>query len=100
MPLEKREVERGLIGKGFYRYDKKHIFFRYVTLNGKHTSIVTHISRSAGGRDITAGLIGAMASQCKISKNQFNLLVSCELTREDYEKLLLEKGLINPDLPT
>lgn len=92
MPLQTRHVESRLINKGFEKRNKSHKTLRYVTSSGVRTSIITHYSHGASGKEVHDGEVGAMARQCKVSTSQFKQLVSCALAREEYEALLLKQG--------
>ena len=94
MPIATRELESGLLGKGFTKKNKSHKVLCYVTECGVRTSILTHHSHGASGKEVTDRVISAMARQCQLSSKQFKKLVDCSLTRQAYECLLLEKGVI------
>ena len=94
MALSKRTIENGLIKKGFRKQNRDHITFRYITLDGTETSIFTHCSHGASGKDIQDGVLGAMARQCKITLSQFKDLIDCPLSIEEYEKLLCQHGFL------
>ena len=94
MPLQTRRVESGLINKGFQKKNRNHKTLRYVASSGIRTSVFTHYSHGALGKEVRDGEVGTMARQCKVSTNQFIRLVSCELGREEYEALLLKKGVL------
>jgi hypothetical protein len=38
-----------------------------------------------------------MAKQCKLSNKQFRDLIECPLSRAEFEKILVEKGFVEPD---
>lgn len=99
MPLKKRDVHSGLTSKGFEIEENDHTYFRYITEDGRRTSIFTYFSHGATGRDIHDGLVSTMARQCKVSTGQFRQLVSCELARKGYEELLLANGILEAKPP-
>jgi hypothetical protein len=88
--LSVREVASSLERKGFRRRDSHHAFFVYYSTNNVKTSVRTKMSQ--GEKEIRDKLIGAMAKQCRISKDDFKKLVECSLTREEYEAMLIEAG--------
>jgi hypothetical protein len=90
--LTVREVASSLERKGFRRRDSHHAFFVYHTTDNVKTSIRTKISQ--GERELRDKLIGAMARQCRLSKDDFKKLVECPLTREQYEAMLVEAGAV------
>ena len=99
MPLKKRDVRSGLTSKGFEIEDNDHTYFRYITGDGRRTSIFTHFSHGSANSDIHDGLVSIMARQCKVSTGQFKRLVSCELAQQGYEELLLANGILESEPP-
>ncbi len=94
MPLKTKEIESGLLRKGFEKKNKDHKTLRYVTIDGVRTSVITHYSHGSSGKEVYDGEISAMARQCKISNRKFKQLVDCKLTREAYEELLHEYKIL------
>lgn len=98
MTLERRDVERALGRKGFTKIrDTKHSHFLYVTRDGLKSSVRTMISHGKKGADIGDSLVARMARQCRINKKEFENLVDCSLSREDYENLLIAKAIVSRD---
>ena len=92
MTLNRREVEQALERKGFVKQVKRHVFFIYHTHEeGLKTSVWTMTSHGNSGADIGGSLIAKMARQCRIKKVEFERLIDCSLSQEDYEKLLDER---------
>ena len=87
-------LRSGLEAKGFVRKNKAHKVMTYVTRGGVRTSVITHHSHGASGKDVDDGVVGAMARQCKLTARQFRDLVKCDLSREEYERLLVEGGFM------
>ncbi len=94
MPMAIRTLRSGLEAKGFVRKNKSHKVMSYVTEGGVRTSVITHYSHGASGNDVHDGVISAMARQCQLSTQQFKDLIDCDLSREEYERLLFEGGFI------
>lgn len=95
--IGRRIVERALERKEFVRQEgRDHLLFIYVTLAGMKSSIRTMTSRGTGKADIGDPLISKMAKQCKLRKRDFERLIDCSLSREDYEKALIDNGSIDP----
>ncbi len=86
MPRRKDDVEKGLLGKGFQRREGDHHYFTYYNLAGQKTAIFTKTSHTPKMREIPDNLLGQMARQCRLNKNDFLNLVDCPLSRESYEK--------------
>lgn len=91
MPRDKREVEAGLLNKGFEQRDGDHNYFIYRSLEGKKSLAKTKTSLGRGF-DIDDNLLGMMARQCGITKKQFLDLVDCPLQRPAYESYLRQAG--------
>jgi len=90
---KQRDVEAGLRKKGFEQRTNDHQFFVYYRASDqKKTSIRTKTSH--GGSDLGPVLLGLMAKQCGLSKEQFLDLVDCPLSREAYEEILRTAKLI------
>lgn len=85
---KRRDVEAGLLRKGFQKEDGDHNYFIYHRMSdGKPTGVFTKTSHS--GKDLDDFLLGQMAKQCRVNKRQFLALVECPLTREEYETTAL-----------
>ncbi|MDI9349347.1 MAG: hypothetical protein QM537_05035 [Candidatus Symbiobacter sp.] len=93
MPRKQKKTETGLLNKGFVRSDNDHHYFRYYTIDGRKTDILTKTSH--GGKDIQDDILSLMARQCKLSRKEFLDLIDCPLSREQYEKILTDKGFLN-----
>ncbi len=91
MPRDKREVETGLLNKGFTLRPGDHNYFIYVALDGKKSMAKTKTSLGKGF-DIDDSLLSLMARQCGITKKLFLDLVDCPLQRPEYEKHLKLAG--------
>lgn len=90
MPRERDAIENGLVNKGFQKTNADHRRFIYYTQDGKTSSINTKTSHSH--RDISDNLMGQMAKQCRVTKQQFLSLVDCTLSQPDYERSLVSAG--------
>lgn len=83
-PRKRRDVESGLLIKGFQSREGDHHFFTYHRLsNEKKTSVFTKTSHAA-------------SKQCKLSRKDFLMLVDCPLDRNEYERKLVAAGAIVP----
>ena len=97
MILKIGKVEKGLKQKGFEKDNRHHKYFYYVTTKNVWTTIKTRVSHKSSGTDIGKGLIGEMAKQCKISKENFIKLIDCTLSQTEYERLLYSKNILNKE---
>ena len=93
MPRKARRVESALLAKGFHRLDSKHLKFRYHRLDGGRTAVRTVMSHG-GNRDVADALLSRMARQCGLSRREFERLIDCPMSQEQYEDLLRERGHI------
>lgn len=92
MPTRKvSDVSASLLRKGFERVDTHHKVFYYV-YNGVRQNVHTYISHSA--KEVDGFLIGHMSNQMHLTKDQFLEFVKCTLLKEQYEEILISKGLI------
>jgi hypothetical protein len=92
MPRNKRDVESGLLAKGFILEDDHHHFFVYWTIDGRKTRARTKTSHTKKHKDIGDNLLSQMAQQCKVTRSQFLDLVDCPMDRTRYESVLVERG--------
>lgn len=90
--LKTARIRSSLQKKGFVASEGDHTFFHYINGDGKKTAVMTKISH--GKSEISDPLIGQMAKQVNLSKNQFMDLVNCPLSKEEYESILESKNLL------
>jgi hypothetical protein len=95
MPRKKSKVESGLKNKGFEQTEGDHHWFAYVTTDGKKTAIRTKTSHTPKMKDIPDNILGLMARQCHLTKQEFLNLVDCPLDRKGYEEILRKKDILN-----
>lgn len=94
MQKDRKDVEAGLLNKGFKQSETDHHRFIYWTLYDKKTPVKTKTSHGSGYKTLQDGLLSEMARQCCLTKSEFFRLIDCPLTREEYEALLIEQGKI------
>ncbi len=94
MQRDKRQVESALETKGFNRTEGDHSYFYYCTFEGKKTTARTKTSHTPKMKAISDDLLGKMARQCHLTKQQFLNLVDCPLNRQGYEDLLAGQELL------
>ena len=92
------DVEKSLVKKGFERKEGDHSYFNYFTKAGKKTRVFTKTSH--GCKELDDSLLGLMAGQCKLSRQNFDLLIECPLDRDTYERKLVEGGAIEAQTPS
>jgi hypothetical protein len=91
MPRAAREIESALLKKGFQRRESKDAYF-HLWVDGKKTMVFTKMSQ--GEKEVHDGLLGAMARQLKLTKQQLVELVDCPLSLEEYAAILRRAGHI------
>lgn len=91
MPKDQREVETGLINKGFKRREGDHSYFVYESADGKKARAFTKTSHGRG-IDIDDHLLSQMARQCGLTRQEFVRLTECPLSREEYEAILRSRN--------
>lgn len=93
MPRSKKDVIRCLLKKGFTEEPKRdHIYFTVHGSDGRKTIVYTKVSHGSG-KDISDGLLSAMRKQMRLEKREFEEYMNCSLSKEDYLRILKEKGL-------
>ena len=84
-----RKIENSLNKKGFEvkrSHHKKYTLY----IDGKRTSIYTFISH--GTKEYGDTLLSKMKEQLYLSKEELEQFIDCPLEKEDYIKILAEKG--------
>ena len=92
MPRKAGQIAAALTAKGFDKTDNDHTWFVYRTLDGRATRARTKLSHGSGSKDISDSLLSQMARQVKLSKPEFDRLLDCPLSRDEYEQVLAGKG--------
>ena len=89
--LKTDKIDKALRKKGFEIEERDHHYYFYYH-NGKKTAINTKTSH--GKDEIWDSLIGKMARQLCLEKEQFLRLIQCTLDAETYKQILIDKGKI------
>lgn len=96
MQRARQQIMTSLNKKGFVQTDyRDHYYLTYYTKSGKKTNIYTKLSRGTHYKMIGDSLLNPMAKQCKLDKSDFIDLVDCPLSRDDYERKLIDNGDIS-----
>ncbi|HMY45606.1 MAG TPA: hypothetical protein PKX74_09020 [Leptospiraceae bacterium] len=94
MQLDRSNIERSLLHKGFRREDSDHRFY-YFYHEGKRTAIRTKISHGSSYKTYGDDLISKVVRQLHFdSRQQFAGFVQCSFSLSAYRDLLLSKRLI------
>ena len=94
MPRKAREIERGLLRKGFLAEDSRHRHFTYCRLDGRTAKQVKTVMSHGSDRDIDDRLLAKMARQLHLTRRQFDELIDCRLSQADYEAMLRRDGFV------
>lgn len=90
-----RDIRKALLDKGFEEENTHHEMY-WLRVDGKRTSIRTRISN--GKKEYGDNLLAQMARQVKLTRDEFDDLVDCPLSKEAYAKKLMEAGHVTlPD---
>lgn len=98
MSFDKEKMIKRLCEKGFKSQKKKqrHDYYYYETLDGILTDICTFFSKGSEkyqtyGNDLSSNVKRQLHFT---SSKEMNNFAQCSFSREDYEKSLIEQGLI------
>jgi hypothetical protein len=80
-------VAAALVAKGMVMDDNHHHMFRK-SVEGV-TTLVTRISHNS--KEIHDSLARTMARQCALSLKEFQSLVECSLSQEDWDELIIDR---------
>ena len=92
MPRDRRDVETGLLAKGFRRKEGDHHFFLYHTLAGLKSQVFTKTSHNQ--KQINDHLLGLTARQCRLTSKLFANLLDCPLDQTGFEAELRKQNVI------
>ena len=95
IPRKRDDVVTALTKKGFAQSNNDHMKFTFINTAGKKTQVWTKISRGSSHRDIGVPNLSRMARQGKLSNTDFDRLLDCPLSREEYEDMLVSQNHIS-----
>jgi len=96
-PRRRNDVRRALQRKGFRESNSDHLKLVYYSICGQKTSVFTKISYGSSHKDISDDNLARMAKQCRLSRAEFDDLLDCPLSREEFERKLKAAGQISQD---
>lgn len=94
MPIDKRDIERGLRKKGFEESSGDHRYFTYHSQEGKKSRSWTKTSHSPKEKSLSSARIKQMAQQCGLNAAEFMELIECPMDRDAYESLMKKRGRV------
>ena len=92
-----KEIEDGLLRKGFLFRDNDHRFLQFY-LEDRKTHIFTKESHGKGSKTVPAWLLSKMARRCSLDTPEFRDLVDCTMALEEYS-LRVQNALDAYELP-
>jgi hypothetical protein len=85
------DIKKALLQKGFFLVNNDHSFFYYYY----NQTIFTKISHGSKYKSYGDDLLGKMARQLRITKQELLRLIDCSLQKDDYLEILRKKGFID-----
>jgi hypothetical protein len=86
-----RDIRKGLLAKGFNQTKTHHEMY-WLYIGDRKTSIRTRISHSES--EYGDRLLNQMAKQVGLDRTEFDDLIQCPLSKEQYIELLRSRGII------
>jgi hypothetical protein len=96
MQVDRDDIEASLLKKGFVRDDRKkdHRYF-YHELEGRRTGPYAYTSHGSRYKVYGDSLLNTLRFQLRLqTARQVVDLVKCPMSREEYEQLLRNRGLL------
>ena len=93
MVFKRRDVDKALKKKGFTKKNKDHKYY-HLLVDGKQVGIYTKISHGGSGKTIPNSILHAMANQMHLSYSEFTDFVNCDISGDDYIRLLKSRNVI------
>ena len=91
MQLARKKVLRSLKRKGFKQAEgARHTLLTYHDKEDKKPGITTLVGRGSGYKSLGDTLVGDMAQQCGLTTAQFEALVNCPMSRDEYDNIVAE----------
>ena len=92
-----KDIRKSLLLKGFQETNTHHEMF-WLYVGSRKTSVRTRISHSES--EYSDRLLSQMAKQVGLSKAEFDDLIECPLSYDEYVQLLKSRGTIKLDRST
>jgi hypothetical protein len=91
------DLRSALLNKGF-KLEQTHHEMLWFTVEGKSTSVRTRLSR--GAREYDDGLLGQMAKQLRLRRQELDDLIDCPLDYATYLKKLIDGRHVTLEEPS
>ena len=92
---ERRKIRKNLKEKGFVMTEGGNHEVYTFEFEGQRTDAVTIISRGSGYKNYGSKLLSDMSHQLFPTKNQLLSLIDCPMEQPDYERILINRGVIS-----
>ncbi|MEK7406395.1 MAG: hypothetical protein AAB225_14940 [Acidobacteriota bacterium] len=79
-----------LLNTGFVKIEAAHHTMFWLVAGGRRRAIRTRLSH--GQRKVDDWLLSEMAKQVRLSKQELLSLIDCEMTGEEYLRLMIDRG--------
>jgi hypothetical protein len=92
-PRSTKDIRRALLKKGFVQVKgRQHHQTFQLCVNEGEVNVRTHYSHSAGecGDDV----LHLMANQLRLTRQQLNALIDCQMDHDEYVKVLRDRGIL------
>jgi hypothetical protein len=92
--VAKNDAVRSFLNKGFgeAQQGSKH-HRRFVYIVNENALFKTYVSHGSN-KDLNDYLIGKMADDCHLTKEEFKQFVLCRISKEQYRQILIDRGVI------
>lgn len=95
MQVERRIIESNLPSKGFIQENTAHHRYFYHEYQGRRTGAYTYTSYGSKIKTYRENLLHMMKKQLRLDTvRQVIDLFKCPITGDDYNKILIDKGMI------
>ncbi|HED36657.1 MAG TPA: hypothetical protein ENI76_00180 [Ignavibacteria bacterium] len=98
MRIERKNISRNLLKKGFVKKEDKHHIYFHHHYKGVDTGIYTFMSHGKKHEDYDRKVLSKMKKQLKLDSTQDLVdLVNCPMSEDRYNEILREKNFISVD---
>lgn len=94
-PIKRKTAIRNLISKGFVVKDGKHKSLVLYHGGKREAAAITHVSHGAKSKELTNYHFQQMGRQLNLTAGQCKDLLFCPMEKEEFIRILIEKGLID-----
>jgi hypothetical protein len=92
--IHAHRLSSALVSKGFERVEASHHTMFWLMVRGTRRGIRTRISH--GQRKADDWLLSEVARELHLSKRELLQLIECQISGDDYARLMIERGYLRP----